>query len=82
MTGVQTCALPIFAYLGVMLLFAGVIGLLVFSFGDVDPWVRSLTEVLMPIAPLASGWYLRRRGARGARGATLGDGVETSTLRL
>jgi len=51
------------AYLGVTLLFAGVIGLLVFSFGDVDPWVRSLTEVLMPIAPLASGWYLRRRGA-------------------
>ena len=51
------------AYLGVLLLFAGVTGLIAFSFGDVDPWIRALAEVLVPSALFVSAWYLRRRGA-------------------
>jgi hypothetical protein len=51
------------AYLGVVLLFAGVTGLIVFSFGSVEPWVRSLTELLVPTAVFISAWYLARRGA-------------------
>ncbi len=51
------------AYLGVMLLFAGVTGLVVFSFGDVDPWVRALAEILVPIALFLSAWYLHRRSS-------------------
>ncbi len=52
------------AYLGVLLLFAGVTGLIVFSFGDVAPWVRSLTEVMVPTALFISAWYLTTRGAK------------------
>lgn len=51
------------AYLGVLLLLAGVTGLIVFSFADVAPWVRSLTESLLPMALFGSAWYLGRRGA-------------------
>ncbi len=51
------------AYLGVVLLFAGVTGLIVFSFGSVEPWVRSLTELLVPTVVFISAWYLARRGA-------------------
>ncbi len=52
------------AYLGVLLLFAGVTGLVVFSFGDVTPWVRSLTELMVPTALFISAWYLSTRGAK------------------
>lgn len=51
------------AYLGVLLLFAGVTGLVVFSFGDVAPWVRSLTELLVPTALFLGAWYLTTRSA-------------------
>jgi hypothetical protein len=51
------------AYFGVLLLFAGVSGLIAFSFGEVAPWVRSLAEVLVPTALFLSAWYLSRRGA-------------------
>ena len=51
------------AYLGVLLLFAGVTGLVVFSFGDVDPWVRSLTELMVPAALFLGAWYLSTRDA-------------------
>jgi len=51
------------AYLGVLLLFAGVTGLIVFSFGDVAPWVRTVAEFLLPAALAVSAHYLRRRGA-------------------
>ena len=52
------------AYLGVLLLFAGVTGLIVFSFGGVDPWVRSMTELLVPAALFLSAWYLSSRNAK------------------
>ena len=51
------------AYLGVLLLFAGVTGLISFSFGDVAPWVRTLAELMVPTALFVSAWYLQRRGA-------------------
>ena len=51
------------AYLGVLLLFAGVTGLIAFSFGDVDPWVRATAELLVPSALFVSAWYLHRRSA-------------------
>ena len=51
------------AYLGVLLLFAGVTGLIVFSFGDVAPWVRTVAEFLLPAALAVSARYLRHRGA-------------------
>jgi hypothetical protein len=51
------------AYLGVLLLFAGVTGLITFSFGDVAPWVRALAELMVPTALFLSAWYLQRRGA-------------------
>lgn len=51
------------AYLGVLLVFAGVTGLIVFSFGDVTPWVRPLTELLVPTALLVAAHFLDRRGA-------------------
>jgi hypothetical protein len=51
------------AYLGVLLLFAGVFGLVAFSFGDVDPMVRGLAEVLAPTAFFGSAAYLVRRRA-------------------
>jgi hypothetical protein len=51
------------AYLGVLLLFVGITGLIAFSFGDVAPWVRTLTEVFVPGALFLAAWYLRRRGA-------------------
>ena len=51
------------AYLGVLLLFAGVTGLIAFSFGDVAPSIRVLAEVLVPTALFVSAWYLQRRGA-------------------
>jgi hypothetical protein len=51
------------AYLGVLLLFAGVTGLITFSFGDVAPWVRSLAEVTVPSALFLSAWYLNHRRA-------------------
>lgn len=51
------------AYLGVLLLFTGVTGLIAFSFGDVEPWVRTLAELLVPTALFVSAWYLSRRRA-------------------
>lgn len=51
------------AYLGVLLLFAGVTGLIAFSFAEVTPWVRSLTELLVPASLFVSAWYLHQRGA-------------------
>lgn len=51
------------AYLGVVLLFAGVFGLIAFSFGDVDRSWRLVALVAAPSAFFLSGWYLGRRGA-------------------
>lgn len=51
------------AYLGVLLLFAGSFGFMVFSFGSVRVGVRPLAEISMPTVLLGSAWFLRRRGA-------------------
>lgn len=51
------------AYLGVLLLFAGSFGFMVFSFGSVRAGLRPLAEVSMPTVLLGSAWFLRRRGA-------------------
>lgn len=51
------------AYLGVLLLFSGVTGLMVFSFDEVRPGLRVLSELLVPVVFLLSAWFLRRRDA-------------------
>jgi hypothetical protein len=51
------------AYLGVLLMFAGVTGLIVFSFGDIRPAFRALAELLVPATFLIAAWYLQHRGA-------------------
>ena len=58
------------AYLGVLLLFAGVFGLIAFSFGDVARGWRLVALVAAPSAFFLAGWYLGRRGA-GAVSAAL-----------
>jgi hypothetical protein len=56
-------ALHALAYLGVALMFAGVTGLVVFAFGDVQPRLRPVAEVAIPLALLAARWLLRKSGA-------------------
>jgi hypothetical protein len=51
------------AYLGVLLLFVGVFGLVAFAFGDVAPTMRPVGEVGIALAPFAAAWMLLRRGA-------------------
>jgi len=51
------------AYLGVLLLFAGVAGFLLFAFGDVSRSWRPLAELLVPVALFAAAWVLGRRGS-------------------
>ncbi len=51
------------AYLGVLMFFVGVFGLVVFAFGDVTPVLRPLAEFLIAIAPFAAGAMLLRRQA-------------------
>lgn len=51
------------AYLGVVLMFAGIAGLIAFSFGDIPLELRAITELLVPGALLGAGWYLSRREA-------------------
>lgn len=51
------------AYLGVLMFFVGVFGLVVFAFGDVTPGLRPLAEFLIAIAPFAAGAMLLRRQA-------------------
>ncbi|HUP74661.1 MAG TPA: DUF2510 domain-containing protein [Acidimicrobiales bacterium] len=49
------------AYLGVLLLFAGVTGLTVFSTGDVRRGLRPVAELAAPTSLLFAAWFLRRR---------------------
>ncbi|MEO5838978.1 MAG: hypothetical protein ABIQ73_10600 [Acidimicrobiales bacterium] len=49
------------AYLGVLLLFAGVTGLTVFSTGDVRRGLRPVAELTVPASLLFAAWFLRRR---------------------
>jgi hypothetical protein len=50
------------AYLGVLLLFAGLFGLVAFSFGSVRRELRPVAELVVPVAVLGSAWLLSRRG--------------------
>jgi hypothetical protein len=50
------------AYLGVLLLFAGLFGVVAFSFSSVQVGLRPVAEVVVPAAVFGSAWFLRRRG--------------------
>jgi len=50
------------AYLGVLLLFAGLFGLVAFSFSSVSRDLRPVAELVVPVAVLGSAWLLARRG--------------------
>lgn len=64
------------AYLGVLLLFAGLFGLVAFSFGSVRREFRPVAELVVPVAVLASAWLLGRRGlATPARALVLLGGL-------
>ena len=52
-----------FAYLGVVLFFVGVFGLVVFAFGDVTPGLRPVAEFVIALAPFVAGAMLLRRQA-------------------
>ena len=52
------------AYLGVLLLFVGVFGLVAFAFGDVAEAVRPLAELGIALTPFLASWMLLRRGAQ------------------
>ncbi len=51
------------AYLGVLLLFVGVFGLVAFAFGDVAQTARPIAEVGIVVAPFAASFLLLGRGA-------------------
>ncbi|MCG2802195.1 MAG: hypothetical protein L6311_08880 [Cellulomonas sp.] len=51
------------AYLGVLLLFAGLFGLVAFAFGDVAPSLRPVAELGSVLVPFLAAWVLRRQGA-------------------
>ncbi|MDQ1536190.1 MAG: hypothetical protein QOE58_583, partial [Actinomycetota bacterium] len=59
------------AYLGVLLFFVGVFGLVVFAFGDVTAGLRPLAELFIALAPFVAGALLRRR-----RAVTVGRALE------
>jgi hypothetical protein len=59
------------AYLGVLLLFAGVTGLTVFSTGDVRRGLRPVAELAAPASLLFAAWFLRRR-----RSAVVAEALE------
>lgn len=52
------------AYLGVLLLFAGVFGLVVWSFSDINPGMRPVAELAIPGALFIGAAMLNRRGTR------------------
>src|SRR3970282_1438135 len=56
-------------YLGVLLLFVGTLGFLLFSFQSIQVGLRPVAEFALPGALLASAWLLRGRGAACARAA-------------
>ena len=51
------------AYLGVLLLFVGVFGLVAFAFGDVTPALRPVAELASAAVPFLAAWWLMRHGA-------------------
>ena len=52
-----------FAYLGVLLMFTGVFGFVVFAFGELDPAWRPVAEAAIPTVFFVSAWFLRRQRA-------------------
>lgn len=52
------------AYLGVLLLFVGVFGLVAFAFSDVTPAMRPVAELAVAVVPFVAAWVLARSGAR------------------
>ncbi len=59
------------AYLGVLLLFVGVFGLVAFAFGDVTPSMRPVAELASAVVPFLAAWWLRRHDA-----VVVGRGLE------
>ena len=51
------------AYLGVLLMFSGTLGLTLFSLRSVNTSLRPLAEGSVPLVLLVSSWFLWRRGA-------------------
>jgi hypothetical protein len=51
------------AYLGVLLMFTGTLGLALFSLRSVNTSLRPLAEASVPLVLLVSSWFLRRRDA-------------------
>ncbi|MDT0167156.1 hypothetical protein Q9R32_16510, partial [Actinotalea sp. AC32] len=75
------------AYLGVLLLFVGVFGLVAFAFGDVSPALRPVAELAVALVPFVAARVLARSGARfvsrtmvGVGGLLLALMVVTSTV--
>ncbi|NCT91013.1 DUF2510 domain-containing protein [Cellulomonas sp. APG4] len=52
------------AYLGVLLLFVGVFGLVAFAFGDVAPAMRPVAELAVAVVPFVAALVLARSGAQ------------------
>lgn len=65
------------AYLGVLLVFAGVFGFVAFAYGDVQAGLRPVAELTLPVAFLGAAWVLRRRGVTVVSAALelLGGGI-------
>ncbi|MGN8245716.1 hypothetical protein ACTHAM_002841 [Cellulomonas soli] len=59
----SSLALHGLAYLGVLLMFVGVFGLVAFAFGDVRPAVRPLAELVCAAVPFVAAWWLIGHGA-------------------
>ena len=51
------------AYLGVLLLFAGLLGFVIFAYADVSQWARPVAEVAVPATFFLAAWLLSRRGS-------------------
>ncbi|KGM10966.1 hypothetical protein N868_12850, partial [Cellulomonas carbonis T26] len=75
------------AYLGVLLLFVGVFGLVAFAFGDVSPALRPVAELAVALVPFVAARVLGHSGARfvartmvGVGGLLLALMVVTSTV--
>ncbi|WP_407342039.1 DUF2510 domain-containing protein [Pengzhenrongella phosphoraccumulans] len=51
------------AYLGVLMLFVGMFGLVAFAFGEVTPGLRPVAELGCAVLPFAAAQLLRRHGA-------------------
>ncbi|MGZ8571150.1 MAG: hypothetical protein ACXWW5_02880, partial [Actinomycetota bacterium] len=51
------------AYLGVLLVFVGVFGFVVFAFGELDPSLRPVAEATIPLSCFLAAWFLHHQRA-------------------